>query len=171
MRNTRIFTLLTLIAFLSFSFSANAQKFGYVNSTLILAEHPDIKSADSQLEAYQKQLISKGEQMVKDFESKYQSYMTQANGGTLSQVQMQQKETELATEQQQIQQYELEVQNNILKKREELYKPVLDKINSVLEALGKDGGYTMIFDSSAGGLLYASEAEDVTPQLRSKLGM
>lgn len=151
--------------------SISAQKFGYVNSTQILAEHPEIKAADTELEAYQKQLVAKGEQMVKSFEQKYTDYMTQANGGTLSQVQMQQKETELGTEQQAIQQYEVEVQNKLLQKRQELYAPVLNKINSILESLGKEGGYTMIFDSSTGGLLHADESEDVTTLLRQKLGM
>ncbi len=151
--------------------TVSAQKFGYVNSTQILAEHPDIKAADTELEAYQKQLIAKGEQMVKDFEKKYTDYMAQANGGTLSQVQMQQKETELGTEQQEIQQYEVEVQNKLLQKRQELYAPVLNKINSILESLGKEGGYTMIFDSSTGGLLHADESEDITTILKQKLGM
>lgn len=153
------------------AFTASAQKFGYVNSTQILAEHPGIKSADSELEAYQKQLVSKGESMVKSFETKYQAYVQEAQGGTLSQVQMQQKESQLAEEQKAIQNYEVEVQQKILKKREDLYKPVLDKINSTLEALGKENGYTMIFDSSAGGLLYAAEGEDITSLLKSKLGM
>ena len=34
---------------------AQAQKFGYVNSAAILAEMPDVKQADANLEALQKQ--------------------------------------------------------------------------------------------------------------------
>lgn len=152
-------------------FSAQAQKFGYVNSTLILSELPAIKSADSELEAYQKQLVSKGETMVSSFEQKYKSYAEQAQAGTLSSVQMQQKEQELATEQQSIQAYELEIQNKLLKKREDLYQPILDNVNKVLTAMGDEGGYTMIFDSSTGGILHAAESNDLTEALRAKLGI
>ena len=152
-------------------FTAQAQKFGYVNSTLILSEHPGIKAADSELEAYQKQLIGKGESMVASFEQKYKAYAEQAQAGTLSQVQAQQKEQELATEQQTIQAYELEMQNKLLLKREELYQPILDKVNNVLSQMGDEGGYTMIFDSSTGGLLHADDSNDLTEALRAKLGM
>ncbi len=151
--------------------SLNAQKFGYVNSTQLLLEMPDVKSADSQLESYQKQLIAKGENMVKSFEQKYQAYVTEANAGGLSKIQMQKREGELATEQQNIQKYELEVQQKILSKREELYKPILDKVQNAIDAVGKEGGYTMIFDASTGALLHANNSEDLTTQIKSKLGI
>ncbi len=166
---TNIGSILCLICLMTFN--ANAQKFGYVNSTEILAQLPAIKSADSELEAYQKQLIAKGEQMVKSFEAKYKTVAEQAQAGTLSNVQMQQKEQELGQEQQNIQAYEVEIQNKILKKREELYQPILENVNNVLKAMGDDGGYTMIFDSSTGGILHAAEANDLTAALKSKLGI
>lgn len=153
------------------SLSAQAQKFGYVNSTLILSELPAIKAADSELEAYQKQLISKGEGMVSSFEKKYKTYAEQAQAGTLSSVQMQQKEQELATEQQSIQAYELEMQQKLLQKRETLYQPILDNVNSELTKMGDEGGYTMIFDSSTGGILHAAESNDLTASLKSRLGL
>ena len=153
------------------SFSAQAQKFGYVNSTLILSELPAIKSADSELEAYQKQLITKGETMVTSFETKYKTYAEQAQAGTLSSVQMQAKEQELAAEQQAIQAYEVEMQNKILQKRETLYQPILNNVNDELTAMGDEGGYTMIFDSSTGGILHAAEANDLTTALKARLGL
>ncbi len=153
------------------SFSTQAQKFGYVNSTLILSELPAIKSADSELEAYQKQLISKGETMVTSFEQKYRTLSEQAQAGTLSTVQMQAKEQELAAEQQAIQAYEVEMQTKILQKRETLYQPILDNVNKELIAMGDEGGYTMIFDSSTGAILHAAEANDLTSALKSRLGI
>ncbi len=148
-----------------------AQKFGYVNSTQILAEHPDIKNADQQILSYQNDLIAQGQQKVDAFEAKYTAYVTEANGGTLSQIQMQERETALAKEQQEIQQFELEVQQKIGLKREELYAPILDKVRVELENMGKEQGYTFIFDSSAGVLLHADTSEDLTAALKSRLGI
>jgi len=147
----------------------SAQKFGYVNSTQLLVDMPDVKSADNQLETYQKQLISKGEAMVKSFEQKYQAYIEKANSGTLSKIQMQKEEGTLATEQQNIQKYELEVQQKIIGKREELYKPILAKVQTAIDAVGAEGGYTMIFDSSTGALLHAAASEDLTAKIKAKL--
>jgi len=161
--------LLGLIMTLSFSMSA--QKFGYVNSAQLLAELPEVKAADADLETYQKQLMSSGETMVKKLETKYQAYAKEAQEGLLSQVEMAKKEEELGKEQQKIQAYELEVQNKILAKREELYKPILDKVKSALETIGKEQGYTMIFDSSAGTILHANDTENLMSQVKAKLGM
>lgn len=159
-----------LLCFLMIQIGA-AQKFGYVNSTQILSEHPAIKTADQQLVTFQNELIAQGQKMVTDFEAKYTAYVTEANGGTLSQIQMQEKEATLAQEQQQIQQFELEVQQKIALKREELYAPILDKVRVALEDMGKEQGYTFIFDSSAGVLLHADTSEDLTSALKTKLGM
>ena len=115
--------------------SLHAQKFGYINSAELLAEVPAVKAADSDLETYQAQLVKSGEDMVKKLETKFQAYSKEAQEGRLSQVQMQKKEEELAAEQQKIQKYELEVQNKILMKREELYKPILDKVKVAIEDL------------------------------------
>ena len=169
----RIQNLKTIIlgALLIACTSMQAQKFGYINSAELLAELPAVKSADSQLETYQKQLMSSGESMVKKLETKFQAYSKEAQEGMLSQVQMQKKEEELAAEQQKIQQYEVEVQNKILAKREELYKPILDKVKVAIENVGKEQGYTMIFDSSAGTILHANDSENLMTAVRAKMGM
>ncbi|MBT8189484.1 MAG: OmpH family outer membrane protein [Saprospiraceae bacterium] len=171
MKINQIKVLIFFAAFSLVAISMNAQKFGYLNSALLLSELPEVKAADSDLEAYQKQLVTSGESMVKTFEEKYQRYVQEANEGVLSQVQMQQKEAELGQEQQKIQQYEVEVQQKILQKREELYQPILDKVKVALEAIGNEQGYTMIFDASGGVLLHAKESEDVMPLVKAKLGL
>lgn len=163
--------LYTLVFLLFCICSVQAQKFGYVNSQQLLLESPEVKAADAQLTTYQNELITKGEAMVKTFEANYKSYVEIANGGTLSKVAMSQKEGELAKEQQAIQMYEQEVQQKLMTKRETLYKPILDKMKNTLDAIGTEMGYTMIFDSSAGGLLHAVDADNVMPILKQRLGM
>ncbi len=151
--------------------SVQAQKFGYLDSAALLSELPAVKAADSEIETYQKQLITSGQAKVKALETKVQEYAKQAEQGLLSQVQMQQKEAELAEEQQAIQQYEVEVQNKILKKREELLGPILDNVKKAVEAVGKENGYTMIFDTATGTLLHAQDSDNVMALVKAKLGV
>lgn len=163
---------LFVILLVAFSYTdSTAQKFGYINSTQLLIEHPEIKVADSQLETFQNQLITKGQQMVKDLETKYNTYIVKANSGELSQVQMQQKEGEFEVEQQEIAKFEQEVQMEIAKKREELYQPILDNVKSIIEEIGKEEGYTMIFDSTSGAILSASDNDNLLSQVKQKLGI
>jgi len=162
-----LFVLLAVITSLQIS----AQKFGYVNSTQLLAEHPEIKTADTQLQSYQAELMAQGQQKVQAFETKYQQYVKEANAGGLSQIQMQEQETILAQEQQELQKFEVEMQQKLGTKREQLYEPILGKVRNALDAIGKEEGFTMIFDSSAGALLHADSSEDLTSKLRAKLGL
>lgn len=163
--------LFTLCFSFLLCFGIQAQKFGYVNSTQLLMDMPEVKQADSQLEAYQKQLISKGESMVKTFEANYQAYVAEANTGNLSKVQMQSKEGALTTEQQNIAKYEQEVQQKLVLKREELYKPILAKVQTAIDAIGADESYTMIFDTSQGALIHANSSQDLMTKIKSKLGI
>ena len=55
---------------------------------------------------------------------------------------LQDKELELQKEEQALQQ-------QLLQKREQLYQPIIDKINLVIEEVAKEGGYTYILDQSA----------------------
>lgn len=162
--------LIALIFVGALSTQSTAQKFGYLNSQQLLAESPEVSTADKQLETYQKQLVEKGKSMVTSFETEYKAYMESANAGTLSKVQMQQKEEALAKKQESIQKYEVEVQQKLMTKRESLYKPILDKMQKAIDALGAEENYTMIFDTSTGVLLHAIESEDVTAKVKSRLG-
>lgn len=169
--NIKIMKTIFVAFFAIASVALNAQKYGYINSVELLSQLPEVKSADSQLADYQKQLVAKGEQMVQALQTKYNGLAQQAEAGTLSQVQIQQKEVELQTDQADIAKYEQEVQNKILTKREELYKPILDKVKAKLDEIGAENGYTMIFDSSAGVILHADESDDVMSLMKGKLGL
>ncbi|MFN8337517.1 MAG: OmpH family outer membrane protein [Saprospiraceae bacterium] len=164
----------TLFAIIFMSMAAiqvSAQKLGYINTQELLSNMSEMKLADNQVNTLQSDLVSKGEEMVIKFEADYKAYMAEANGGTLSKVQMQQKEEVLINKQNDIKKYEAEIQQKVTSKREELYKPILDKVKAEIEKLGKEGGYTMIFDSSAGMILHAAETENLMPVLKTKLGI
>lgn len=158
---------------ISFMFiaSTNAQKFGYINSTELLVKHPDVKGADSKLQDYQTQLLSAGQKMADEFQKHYQAYMKQANEGEFSKIQMQEKESSLTQEQNKIREYEVQMQQKLAKKREELYKPILDKIQEAINAVGKENGYTFIFDAGTGGILHAQESTNIIDLVKAKLGI
>lgn len=165
------YTFLSIILSIFITLNVQAQKFGYVDTQEILANMTEMKLADNELQKIQNELVAKGEEMVIKFETEYKKYMSEANSGTLSKVQMQQKEEVLVGQQEEIKKFEADIQQQLAKKKEELYKPLLDKVKNEIEKLGKDGAYTMIFDGSAGIILHAAESENLTPTLKAKLGI
>ena len=68
--------------------------------------------------------------------------------------------------------YEQEVMQKVAKKREDLLRPILDKVDAAVKAVGKENGYGMIFDTSLFNfILSADESEDVMPMVKKKLGI
>ncbi len=55
------------------------------------------------------------------------------------------------------------------KKNTEYTKPILKQINAILDEIGKNEGYDFIFDATAGGLVYARDAYDLTDRLIKEL--
>ncbi len=155
-----------------FALSAFAQKVGHVNTGILLEAMADVKAADSQLETLQKQLVSKGEGMVKAFQTEYEAVRAEVNAGKLNPKQQQEKQALLQKKQQEIQAYEQKVQNDVLKKREELLKPILDKVDKAIKEVGKEGDFLFIFDTAIPNvILFADEPLDVTDKVKTKLGI
>ena len=163
------------IALLAFNASTVfAQKYGHLNSGNLIAQLPETKSADSNLRAYQEQLIKKGESMAKTFEAEYTAFAKEYQGGTVTPAVAQAKEKEFRKKQEEIMQYEQKVINDVAKKREELYTPILEKVQNAIDAVGKEGNYAMIFDTSVianNPIVFAAEADDLMPKVKAKLGM
>lgn len=158
-----------LLVFFALANTVQAQKFGYVNSAAILSELPKVKQADANLEALQKQLQKKGQQMVEAFQTKYMDLQKKAEAGELSPKQQEEASKTLEEEQKKIAEFEQSMQQQILAKREELLRPILDEVNKAIEEVAKEKGYQFIFDADV--LLYKDPSQDVSAQVKAKLGM
>lgn len=165
------FFQIALVAVLLFAASAtaSAQKFGYVNSSEILAALPAMKAAESNLEALQKQLQKQGQGMVQSFQTDLQALQAKAEAGELTPKQQQEESAKLETRQQKIASFEQEMIANLQEKRATLLKPIYDSINSAIETVAKENGYQFIFDQQV--LLFGEEAADVSAMVRTKLGI
>ena len=163
------------IAFLAFNAgSVFAQKYGHLNSGNLIAQLPETAAADAALRSYQEVLIKKGEDMAKAFETEYVAFMNKYQEGTITPAVAQAKEKEFQQKQQEILSYEQKVVNDMTKKREELYSPILEKVQKAIDEVGAEGNYAMIFDTSVianNPIVYAADADDLMPVLKSKLGL
>ncbi|MDX1685475.1 MAG: OmpH family outer membrane protein [Saprospiraceae bacterium] len=156
---TALFTLSVL--------TLHSQKIGYVNSTQLLDQLTIMQEANAELEAIQKKYITDGEAKVKVLESEYRAYMQEANSGNLSQKQMAEKEADLQKKRQEIIDYDTKAKVSVDAQREAIFRPILQQIDQVIQAYGKENGYDYILDSGMGHLLYKPEGEDLTGKIRA----
>ncbi len=164
-----VLSLLFLLAFPQLH--AQAKKLGYINSAAILAEMPEVKQMQANLEGFQTQLQKKGEQMVAEYQQKQQEAIQRKERGELSPVQEEQVLKELQEKEQKIYAYQAEMQQKLAEKEQTLLKPILEKINKAIQEVAKSEGYAYIFDLSTGAILYADESLDLTNKVKAKLGM
>lgn len=156
-------TCLCLIG--SFTFS---QKIGHLNTVAFIDTLTEAKIMADKIADYEKALTAQGEQMAMKFQKNVEMFQKDVQSGALTPIQQQSKQTELETEQAALGNYQKSAQESLLKRRDELLKPLLDRINKALIEIGKEEGYLFIFDASV-GLLHFPESDNVSNKLSQKL--
>lgn len=168
----RVFRVLFLgVALFMMSGVVNAQvKIAHVNTAEILDAMPDKAKAEKSLEKYYGELQNQLEAMAKEYQTKMQDY--EANQATMSNLVKQSKEKEIVDLQTRIQQFQVNAEQEFEAKRAELLKPILDKIQTAINTVGKEKGYTYILDLATGATVYVgADAVDATKDVKAKLGL
>lgn len=149
-----------------------AQKYGHLNFGNLISAMPETKNADSQLETYQKNLVAKGEEMVKAFQEKYGEFVSDVQTGSIAPKDQKAREAALQKQQQEIVAYENEVVQKVQTKRQELLKPIIDKAQKAIDEYAKENGYVMVFDTSVfNAVLFVQEGDNLMDEIKAKLGL
>lgn len=167
----KIFALAAFVIFVAASTAIDSNvKIGYLNSAAILAELPEVKSANADLEVLQNQLQKKAQKMVQDFETSYKAAAQRQQAGQMSPAQAAEEEAKLKEQQEAIGKNDQEMRQKLAEKQQALIGPIMEKVNTAIEAVGKEGGYQMVFDVSVPGVVvYADEAQDISTAVKAKL--
>lgn len=170
-RKTPICFLMALLVSAASLAAQTPPKYGHMNLGNLLEAMPETKKANESLKVFADSLTAIDEKMTKSFQEAYAKLEQEYNSGALTPVQTQQRQAELQKQQEDIQKFEQQAQQAVNAKREELLKPILTKVNDAVKSVATESGYLMIFDTSSGSMLFASEADDVTALVKKKLGM
>lgn len=167
----KIFALAAFVIFVAASTAIDGNvKIGYLNSAAILAELPEVKSANADLEVLQNQLQKKAQKMVQDFETSYKAAAQRQQAGQMSPAQAAEEEAKLKEQQEAIGKNDQEMRQKLAEKQQALIGPIMEKVNTAIESVGKEGGYQMVFDVSVPGVVvYADEAQDISTAVKAKL--
>lgn len=167
----KIFLGLTLL-FTVVGSSIAQEKYGHCNFGTLVSMLPGTKAADTELAAYQEQLVKKGEDMAAAFQQKAAQYIQDSQSGEHPPKALAEREQALQKEQQDIMAYEQEVQQKVVEKRDELLAPLVKRVEEAITTVAKANGYVMIFDTSAFNVvLFAEESADITEQVKAELGL
>jgi outer membrane protein len=129
-----------------------AYKFGHINGQELLTLMPERDSAEAKYMAYGKDLEEQVELMQVEYNNKLQTYQQKAK--TWSDAIREAKEKELQDLGQRIQEFQVTAREDLNKRQGELLRPVLEKATGAVKKVGKDNGFTYIYDTSNNSLLY-----------------
>lgn len=166
----RIF-ILALLCFLGIGYS-QAQKYACVNTEYILTNIPDYAQAQKQLDKvasdWQKELEAK----FQEIDKLYKTYQQEAY--LLPDNLKRKREDEIIAREQEakeLQKKHFGAGGDLDKKREELIKPIQDKVYSAIERVANEKGYAFILDKSGSAtLLYVNAKYDISDQILDLLG-
>lgn len=155
-------------------FSVNAlqaQKFGYVNSALILSTLPEVEQAKSTLQAFETQLQKQGQAKLEAYKQKENAAAQKKQRGEMTPKEEEQVMKDLQAGQEEIYSFGQDMDQQINEKQAELMKPILEKVNTAIKAVADENGYQFIFDAQSGVILFADETADVTELVKAKINM
>ena len=150
--------------------SAQAQKFGYLNTSEIFNVMPDKVTAENTLKSVHEKYEAEYKNLLEDFQKKYTDYQAADQDSSTPQAIKDRHNSELQDMQMKIQNFEQTAAQDLQRQQEALMAPITQKIQNAIQAVGAEGGYTFIFDTAA-ILFNGNDTEDVSAKVKAKLGI
>ena len=164
--------ILLLLTIIFSTLSIQAQKFAYIDTDYILNKIPDFKQAQDKLDELSADWQKEIENQYADVEKMYREY--QQEQVLLTDDMKEKREDAIIkkeTNAKKIQKKYFGPEGNLYLKRQELIKPIQDKIYAAVQQLAADNKYAIIFDSSSDLImLYKNNNYDKSDKVLDLMG-
>ena len=144
-------------------------KIGYINSAVLLQSMPEKITADSAVSKYAKSFQDQIEIMMKEYQTKGQTF--QANEKTMTEAMKEVKIKEIQDLQNRIETTQQSAQEKVQQKKQDIYQPILEKAEKAIKAVAKEKNYDYVLDQQGGVVLFGKDEYDITPLVKAKLGI
>ncbi|MBK7873059.1 MAG: OmpH family outer membrane protein [Saprospiraceae bacterium] len=164
-------TLAVLVFAIMFAFVANAQRIAYVDVNRILESVEEYQQAQTELDnvaSKWRQDIAQEYDKVKGLYNRYQAEQV-----LLSDDARKQREEEIMNKEKEVRDLQRDKfgpEGELFRMRQELVRPIQDKIYAAIESYAQERGYDFIFDKSgSAGIIFSNAAYDKTEDILDKL--
>ncbi len=186
MKTSKAFLLLMILSALIFAQGAGAQtiKVGFVDSEIILKQLPESQKVIADLDGLKKLYIDTIQNKEKElkanaesFKAKYEEAQKKVESGQIkTEAEMKTLNEEIQGLQKALQEqddaltiYKQKVQEELVQKQNELFKPIKEKITKAIENVAKEQKINFVFDKADGTLIYGDKEYDITFKVLDKL--
>jgi outer membrane protein len=168
---TKIF-IISLFAFL-FAIGTQAQvRIAIIDTDYILNKIPDYLSSQTSLENLAMEWQQEIEEKFAEIEKLYKAYQSEAvmlpeDVKLKRQNEIIQKEKEVKD----IQKQRFGTDGDLSKKREEMLKPIQDRVYTAIEEYANEGNYNLVLDrANSSQIMYVSPKMDKSDEILEKIG-
>lgn len=168
-------SIVLVIGFLIFGTTTiNAQqRMGYVDTEYILDQMPDYRSAQKQLDEMANTWKGDLQKMQDEVDRLYKNY--QAEWVLLPEETRKKREDEVSQKEKDMNEYKkakFGPEGDLFKKREQLIKPLQDKVFDAIQQLAKENSLDFVFDKAgAVTMLYSNSKFDRSDEVLDILGI
>ena len=165
--------LLVAGSFFLLTLAANAQRYGIVDTKYILDKMPDYKEAQKKLdqfsEQWQKEIETKQaelDKMYKDFDAEQVMLSDVLKKKRQDEIFLKEKDTR------ELQRKRFGFEGDLFKRRQELIKPIQDKVYNAIQKIAVAKQYDFILDKSEGiTVIFADPKLDRSEDVLRELGI
>ncbi len=149
-----------------------AQKFAYVDTDYILGQIPEYKAAQTELDKISAQWQKEIEAKYAEIDKMYKAY--QAEQILLTDDMKKKREGDIIAKEKEakdLQKQRFGVDGELFKKRQELVKPIQDRVYAAVKSIAEFGAYSAVFDKASDiTMLYVSPKLDKSDAVLEQLG-
>lgn len=166
--------LLFIAAFICLSVvGVYAQKYAYIDSEYLLNKIPSYVEAQAELDRLSVEWQKEIEAKFKKIDEMYRKF--QQDAVVLPEDAKQKKQQEIINaekEAKELQKKRFGTDGDLYKKREELVKPIQDRVFTAIEEYAREKQYAFIFDKAGDmTIVYADAKYDINDEILAKLGI
>lgn len=165
--------LIIACSLLLITFSATAQRYAVIDSKYILDKLPDYAAAQKTLDQFSEQWQQEIDQKQALMDKMYKEY--EAEQVMLSDVLKKKREDELYNKEKELrdlQKKRFGFEGDLFKKRQELIKPIQDRVYNAVQKLAVEKQYDFILDKSEGiTVIFADPKLDRSADVLRNLGV
>lgn len=179
-----VLALAMFVILVSAGKSYSQAKVAYVDSEVILKQLPESQRIQKDMEALQKIYLdtigtkeANLKTMAENFKAKYEDAQKRVESGQVKgeadlktlNDEIQGLQRDIQTEGEALDVYKQKIQQDLLAKQQELFKPVRDKVTKAIEDVAKEMKINFVFDKANGSLIYGDKDSDITFKVLDKL--
>ena len=155
------------------TFVSSAQKYGYIDSEFILGKMPEYKEAKDRLDKLAERWTKEIEERYEMIKKKKENFLREESLLPSEEKTKREEEIEtLESEAMQMQQTRFGVSGDYFQKRQELVKPIQDRVYTAMKKVAKREGYSFVFDkANQSNLVYAETKFDLSNDVLKELGI